>query len=158
MNISQGLESNLIGVGDNYIVLNGVVEYADVTFTVKGALNETFEMCYTANDGEVKMNLREVTRLVYDNLTNYEDPFDYTATKLFTEVDAYHFVILDISITDGNNDTLTINGTRVINAALDVGECLLLTSIIDEVLDDNAGKGGTVLLDGLNFDLNRALH
>lgn len=159
MNIQQNLESNLIGVGDNYIVLQGVEGYVDVAYTTKGIINETFNFRYTANYGEVNLNLREVTRLVYDNLENYEDPFDYQATKLFTEVDAYHFMILDINIIDGIGDEINVDGTRVINAALDVGECLILTSIIDEVLDDNAGKGGNfVVLDGLNFDLNRTLH
>lgn len=157
MNVLQPLEGNWIGVGDNTIVMENVVEYVDVVFTVHGVTDETYTFCYTANDGKVNINIKEITRLVYDNLANYEDPFDYTADKLYTEDDAYHFIKLDIDITDGASSNVQINDIKVINAALDVGECLIIASLIDEVLDDDSGKGG-VLLDGLNFDLSHNLH
>lgn len=157
MNVSQPLESTLIGVGDNYIVLENIVDYIDVVFTVRGTVTETFNHRYTAHNGEVALNLREITRLVYDNLENYEDPFDYTADVLYTETDSYHFIKLDVDITDANVDNIQINDINVINAALDVGECLLLTSLLDEVLNDDAGKT-VIVLDSLNYDLNFSLH
>lgn len=157
MNILQPLESSYLGVGDNYLVLEGVSAFADVVYTVHGVTDETYTFCYTANDGIIKLNIREITRLVYDNLANYEDPFDYTADQLYTETDEYHFIKIDIDITDGASDNLQVLDLKIVNAALDVGECLLIASLIDEILDEEAGKEG-VLLDALAFDLNHSLH
>jgi hypothetical protein len=157
MTIKQPLESTLIGVGDNYIVLDGVQSYVDIVYTVKGVQNETFNFTYVANNGIVNLNIREITRLVYDNVEFYQDPFDYSGDKLYTETDGYHFIKIDIDITDGNDDNLQINDIRVINAALDVGECLILASLEDEVLDETAGKSVETLI-GLNFDLNYSIH
>ena len=157
MNIRQGTESNIIGVGDNYIVLENVQTYADITYTIKGVTNTTFNICPVASNGVIELNLREITRLVYDNLENYSDPFDYTADKLYTETDGYHFVKLDIVAVDANNDTVSILDLQVINAALDVGECLILTSLVDKELNDDSGKEAQP--DGdLNADLTYNLH
>lgn len=157
MNIKQGLESNMIGVGDNYIVLENVVEYADVTFTIKGVENKTYNFCPVANDGIVEINIREIARLVYDNVQFYQDPFDYTANVLYTETDGYHFIKIDIAIVDGASSTVDINEIRVVNAALDISECLLLPALIGEVLDDNAGKT-TSNFGAFNYDLSLTLH
>ncbi len=157
MNIKQGLESSLIGVGDNYIVMENVVDNIDVTYTVRGVNTEVYNFNFTANDGEVDLNLREITRLVYDNVEFYQDPFDYENDVLYTETAGYHYIKLDISITDANSDNVTINDISVINAALDVGECLLLTALVDNTLNQETAKQPTNFI-ALNYDLNFALH
>jgi|GEM_PF-6495184 len=157
MTIKQPLESSLIGVGDNYLVLEAVQSYVDVIYTIHGVVDETFNFSYVANNGEVNLNLRELTRLVYDNLKNYEDPFDYTEDKLYTELDAYHFIKLDIDITDADDNNIQVNDIKIINAALDVGECLLLASLEDSVLNEEAGKSTSDFI-ALNYDLNFTLH
>lgn len=154
MIVYQPFESTLLGVGDNYVVLSGVLGYVDCRFTVRGVETKVYNFRYTAYNGIVDVNIREITRLVYDNLKFYQDPFDYSGDVLYTELDAYHFIKLDILFTDGNLDTISINDISIINAALDVGECLLLSSLEDEILNEEAGKGSSQSPYEFNYDLN----
>lgn len=157
MNIKQALESTLIGVGDNYLVIENIDTFIDVVFTVHGVSDEQFEFTYRANAGEAAINLREITRLVYDNVEHYQDPFTYDDDVLYTETDGYHFIKLDIDITDASAENLQVHDIKVINAALDVGECLILTSLQDEVLNEQAGKTPSNFLE-FNYDLALTLH
>lgn len=153
MVITSNLESQLIGVGDVFIVLDEVVDFADVTYTVRGVITESFEFSPIANNGRIILNLEEITRLVYDNLENYEDPFLYEGDVTYTETDAYHFIKLDISITDNNQDNIQINDVCVINAALQVSECILLTVFDGTELNSQTAKTPSQFY-GLNYDLN----
>ena len=156
MNIRQGLESSVIGVGDNYIVLENCVGSVDVNFTVRGGETNIYSFRYSPNDGVLDVNLREITRLVYDNLEFYQDPFTYDGDVLYTETDNYHFLKIDFEAQD-SSDTVSINDISVVNAALDVGECLILTSLTDKILDQEAAVEPTSFI-ALNYDLNFALH
>lgn len=158
MNIKQPLESSLIGVGDNTLALENVSVYADVTYTVYGTETRIYDFCPIAHNGEIELNIREITKLVYDNLENYQDPFDYTGTQLYTETDGYHYIKIHISATDADNSIVEVLGLSVVNAALDVGECLILPSLEDEILDENAGKGDSQTTVALAYGLNFYLH
>jgi len=139
MTISQGLESQIIGVGDNFIILTDVEGIVDITFTVRGCVTETFNFCPIAFNGELCVNLNEITKLVSANKKDYADPFRYEQDEIYNETDPYHFVKLDIRF-ENDGEVINYPEVSVVFGALQIGECINFGNLLDGVIDPLGAK------------------
>ena len=153
--IKTDLEANIIAAHvPNIIVLENVSNFLDFTWTMVMANNvsATFSFVPDAN-GEVEINLLEITSIIYQNLANYTDPFDYSATVIYTQADPYHYAVLQLSFEDSTG-VLPHGDVAVINGAFQIKECITYPIFIGQELgSENPPRD----LDLLNFDLNANL-
>lgn len=97
MTIIQNLESDYLAAhSPNKIIIEDSEDVLDATVILHGATAKEYTIRGYAFHGRVEIDLQDITRLVYGNLKNYVDPFDYTATKLYTEHDNYHYMLMDV--------------------------------------------------------------
>ena len=100
--LTQALESDYIAAqSPNIVIFDGVDGNFDMSLTLKGKINKTYQVSYPSFDGNVQIDLLDFTKQLYGYLKNYVDPFDYVQDKLFTETDEYHFMLLDLIAGDG---------------------------------------------------------
>lgn len=120
MIITQGLDSIIIPAhGRNVIIVDECNGPLEITAVITG-LSGSFTFVRQPFDGRVKFEVGAIAKQVYRKVTDYRDPFDYSATTVYGTSDPYHFAALSILLFDG---TSQINlSYRVLNAAIQLGD------------------------------------
>ncbi len=157
MILIQDFESQIIAAHNpNYIILGEVEDR--LTVSIAGSFTEDLEFVYTPSpNGTVVVNILEITKQLYLNLENYQDPFDYTETVLYTESENYHYGKLNMDFTDGDDSVITKELT-VVNAALQVNECITMGFYIGKPLQVYCNSAELDDLYNFDYELNMDLH
>jgi len=144
--LSQALESDYIAAqSPNIVIFDGVDGNFDISLTLKGKTDKTYQVSYPSFDGNVQIDLLDFTKQIYGYLKNYIDPFDYVADKLYTETDEYHFMLLDLIAGEGGQvenceceNIVIVNGNEFhlsknpINADPAMSETLEINDVITD--------------------------
>jgi len=152
MIISKDFESTILAAHiPNYIVLSEVEEYIDITYTAPFLQNEV-SFRYTSFDGEVVLNIQEISKQIYGQILNYEDSFKYESNTSYGVNGNNHISYLDVGLKDSTGVELN-KGVSLINSVLQITEKKTMNDFIDKRLGavdiENFNKS-----DEFNFDLN----
>jgi hypothetical protein len=131
MTITNGLEGNVIAAhARNVLVLDDVVGPLSISVTITG-LSGGFEFVRIPYNGRVKIDMSAVTRQIYRKVSEYKDPFDYSATTIYDLDSPYHYGAMFIRLSD---DVSNLNlSYRLLNSSVQLGDGLL-TDYIGSVL------------------------
>ena len=157
MIVSLDFESTILAAHTpSFIQLEEVGEYVEVSFSGDFIEDTTFK--YVAFDGNLTINIYEITKQIYSKIESYRDPFDYIETKEYYPEDKYHIGELVVSITGSDGDTITKELT-ILNNALQVNECIVNAFYIDKRLGYYCQSEMLTEDDYVfNYDLNMDLH
>lgn len=160
MNIKQNLEDIILfGHTPNFLILENIDTHFDVRYVLKTDSIEEIDTFIQVFDSEYALDISEATKLVYENVKNYIDPFDYTATKIFTESDNYHYMLMDVICTDRIGSSEQVTDIKIINGSLQINECVKGSDFLDQRLGyPYFDISDTPLTGYLNYDLNFDLH
>ena len=157
MIIIKDFESKYLAAhSPNFITLGEIDTYIDVTYTSTFANDFTFTVAPNLNN-EFPVNILEYSKCLYKNLEDYKDPFTYDETVAYGVSDNYHYGEMTITIEDLSGDIIT-KEIRLINSALQPGECITMDFYIDKPLRlyNNALEVEDVI--AFNYELNMDLH
>ncbi|TSE05246.1 hypothetical protein [Aquimarina algiphila] len=104
-------------------------------------------------DGEVTVNLLDITKLIYESIDNFTDPFDYTTTTLFKESDGYHYSKLNMTFEDATETPINVNDIAVVNGVFQTKECRIYPESVDVEIGEPPVDDDLLL----NFDLNEVV-
>lgn len=137
----------------NHIILGEVDTVANVTYT--GTFIDEIKVKLPAIDGKVELILLDITKQIYSQINNYQDPFTYENDVTYGVNNNYHIGGLNIRVEDASGDTF-FQELFVLNNSLQVNECITNAFYFDRRLGESCQAVELDLLpDGFNYFINQ---
>jgi len=156
MIVTRDFESLILAAHTpNFIELSDID--GNLYVNVTSSYGVSLDLKYIVYNNAINFNAYEVTRLLYDNLENYQDPFDYSADVTYDENSSYHYGNVTFTFTDDSESEI-IKTVIVVNAALQVNECVQMGFFLNEPL---RAKCNAEVLDDIyafEYTLNQEMH
>ena len=141
----------------NFIIFNEVDTLLTAYFQSE-FLKTPLTLKYQPINGYVKVNILEVTKQIYSQIKEYEDPFKYETDVLYSDGDNYHYGILNVSFTDKSENVFNFS-LNILNNSLQVNESLNNAFYLNKRLGVycNATEIQNIP-ESFSYDLNMDLH
>lgn len=137
--IIQDFESTILSANNpNYLILDGVDTFLDVTIMINSQTTIVANSRYASINGFVHINVEDFVKSAFSS--KHKDTFNYTANESYTSIDGNHIASFDITAIDNSATVFDKNGTVVINASLQIGQQVVMNDFINNILSENSVK------------------